>query len=210
MKQWVFPGVGLVLAIGFGLGWLGRGSVSAPAPVSSAPLHAPGKRPAGPKVPATVAPSPAQSGVLPSPHAESPESHELPADEITAAEERSDTLEQLRASGRDQRNLLGTVLSNFQDWNAALRGDPKLDVELGSWACFRDGCFVDAVHASSASVSQSTRLITETKSFLRWNSGKMRSGEVVRPDGKVEVTWVLFAPPEGQPVMQAPPSGEET
>jgi hypothetical protein len=142
--------------------------------------------------------------------AESPESHESPAEEMTAQEERSDTLEQLKASGRDEQNLLGTVLSDFQDWNAALRGDPKLGVELGSWACFRDGCFVDAVHASSAAVSQSTRLITETKSFLRWNSGKMRSGEIVRPDGKVEVTWVLFAPPVGQPVMQAPPSGEET
>ncbi len=45
---------------------------------------------------------------------------------------------------------------------------------------------------------------------MRWNSGKMRSGEIIRPDGKVEVTWVLFAPPEGEPVMQAPPSDEST
>jgi hypothetical protein len=212
MRWWLLlPGLGMVLALGFGLGWLGRGGLSAPAPIASAPLRqveAPASRAKTTPPVARSLPKPAASATAAG--AERPEDRETAADDITTEEERTATLEQLRASGRDDRNLLGVVLSSFKDWNAVLDRDPKLDVKLGSWACFRGGCFVDAVHASSVSVTQSTQLITETESFLRWNSGKMRSGEIIRPDGKVEVTWVLFAPPEGEPVMQARASDEST
>jgi hypothetical protein len=201
----------MVLALGFGLGWLGRGGLSASAPIASAPLppvEAPASRAKTAQPVARSLPKPAASAAAPG--VERPEDQETAADDITSEEERTNTLEQLRASGRDDRNLFGVVQSNFKDWNAALDRDAKLGVKLGSWACFRGGCFIDAVHVSSASVSQSTQLITETESFLRWNSGKMRSGEIIRPDGKVEVTWVLFAPPEGEPVMQPRASDEST
>lgn len=217
MKRWWLPGVGLVLAVGFGLGWLGRGTVTVAAPTSSGSAPAAEPRSARASTEAVArslvrsmaATIPAQEPPDTPGSQDAPESQEAAAEDITAEEERGNTIEHLRQSGRDERDLLGTVRSEFEDWKAALSQEPKLDVKLGSWECYRAGCFVDAVHGSIAEVSQSTQLITATRSFLRWNSGKMRSGEITRPDGKVEVTWVLFAPPEGQPVLQPHPSGDE-
>jgi len=122
---------------------------------------------------------------------------------LTAEQEREQQLSKLRASGRDERNLLGTVLTTFGDWRQKLDA-AKIDVKLGQWSCFRAGCFMDAQHPSADNVSNATSAITTTDSFLRWNSSKMRSGEITKPDGTVEVTWMLFAPPEGEPVLQPP------
>jgi hypothetical protein len=124
-----------------------------------------------------------------------------PEPPLTAEQERQQQLTKLRQSGRDERNLLGTVLTTFGDWRQKLQ-EQKIDVKLGQWSCFRAGCFMDAVHPSLMNVSEATAAITTTDSFLRWNSSKMRSGEITRPDGTVEVTWLLFAPPEGEPVLQ--------
>jgi len=60
------------------------------------------------------------------------------------------------------------------------------------------------VEAYVGPIDRKIYIITTTDSFLRWNSSKMRSGEITRPDGTVEVTWLLFAPPEGEPALQPP------
>jgi hypothetical protein len=44
-------------------------------------------------------------------------------------------------------------------------------------------------------------VITRTGEFHGWHSGKMRSGPIVKDDGKVEVTWFLFAPQAGQEAL---------
>jgi hypothetical protein len=117
---------------------------------------------------------------------------------LSAEQERERQRERLRKSGPDTRNFLGVVRSTFRDWEGA-------DIKLGPWYCYKAGCYVDAVHGSMSEVPTATHRLSATDSFNRWNSGKMRTGEVMRPDGSVEVTWVLFAPADGAPVLQEPP-----
>src|SRR5688572_19595570 len=112
MRWWLLPGLGTVLALGFGLGWLGRGGLSASAPIASAPLRhveAPDSRPKTPQPLARSLPKPAASAAAPG--VGRPEDQETAVDDVTTEEELANTLEQLRASGRDDRNLLGVVLS---------------------------------------------------------------------------------------------------
>jgi hypothetical protein len=205
--------LGAVLAVGVGVGWFGRGHGPSPAVASKvqAPTTAPVLRATfeSAKVARSTDAAATASVASASPSA-SPEPviYEPEPQAITAEEERDQKIDALRRSGRDKRNFIGTVLRDFKDWDKALANEPKVKVELGPWSCFAGGCFIQLVHDSIASVSESTRRLTATDSFLRWNSGKMRSGEIVRPDGKVEVTWVLFAPPEAARTMQELSSAE--
>lgn len=211
MRRWVpvAAALGLALAVGFFWGrrssaQVDRGSsatdvgsrASATIPRGLAPP--PIRRIQAPARELEPAPSAAVAEVS-TPLAEEP----VPEPPLTAEQEREQQLTKLRQSGRDERNLLGTVLTTFGDWSQKLQ-EQKIDVKLGQWSCFHAGCFMDAVHPSIANVSDATAAITTTDSFLRWNSSKMRSGEITRPDGTVEVTWLLFAPPEGEPALQPP------
>ena len=198
--RWLGPLVGLAalaLAVSVGYLWGKRTNRPASPEGSIASEDAPG---AASKAPSSL-PRPMQRPEAVAPALSNPEPPDEPAEAITGEEERRRKVEQLRASGSDHRDLLQSIRSSFGDWKAAL-AEPAIDVKLGEWACFRGGCYVDLVHGSSAMVSESTRRLTETKSFLRWNSSKMRSAEIVRPDGRVEITWLLFAPPEGEPILQ--------
>jgi hypothetical protein len=209
-RRWA-PGVAAVIvALASGYFWGERASARAKLrPPSSAELA---QRAAdeAPRELALQRPRvPAAPGVAPALSAATDDTPLPPADDsdteptLTAEEERQQHITKLRESGRDQRNLLGTVLTSFGDWHQKL-AEAKLDVKLGSWSCFRGGCFMEAVHPSAASVSNATAIITTTDSFLRWNSSKMRSGEITRPDGTIEVTWMIFAPPESEAVLQPP------
>jgi hypothetical protein len=208
-RRWA-PGVAaLIVALASGYFWgqrsSARGQLRPPSSVDLAravdakpralalqPSYVPGARGVAPALSAPAADTP-----LPLPDDSDTEST------LTVEEERQQHITKLRESGHDQRNLLGTVLTSFGDWRQKL-DEAKLDVKLGSWSCFRGGCFMDAVHPSAASVSNATAVITATDSFLRWNSSKMRSGEITRPDGTVEVTWMIFAPSENEAVLQPP------
>jgi len=204
--RWLSPVLGLAalaLAVGLGYLWGGRTKRSPSVQETIASEDAVHERRGAPTRPPRAAQRPAALPTLPAP----PGPTEEEPEDITGEEERRRKIEQMRASGPDRRDLLGTIRASFGDWKRALH-EPRIDVNLGEWQCFRAGCYVSLVHASSALVSESTRRLTETKSFLRWNSSKMRSAEIVRPDGRVEITWLLFAPPEGEPIMQASLGGD--
>ena len=69
-----------------------------------------------------------------------------------------------------------------------------LEVQVGRVECYRKGCFTTIVHKTDGDVDRATQAITRTGEFHGWQSGKMRSGPIPRPDGKVEATWFLFSP----------------
>jgi hypothetical protein len=46
-----------------------------------------------------------------------------------------------------------------------------------------------------------TRAISMDRAFVGWAGEKFRSGPIGRATGKVEVTWILYAPPDGEPAL---------
>jgi hypothetical protein len=68
--------------------------------------------------------------------------------------------------------------------------------------CYKGGCAVVTRHASYENLEPILADLTHTESFHRWNAGKFRSGLKQLDNGQIEVTWILHAPREGEPVMQ--------
>jgi hypothetical protein len=120
---------------------------------------------------------------------------------LSPAEARDRQIQKLRASGIDRRHLRNSASDVGEAWSEAARRK-KLDVSFAEWECYAAGCFTTALHGSAAVVDEMTQEITHSNAFLRWNSGKMRSGSVATKDGKTAVTWVLFSPADGDEPLQ--------
>ena len=125
-----------------------------------------------------------------------------PQPELSAKEHRDQAVNEIRASGPDQQHLLASAKRVAEGWSAKIA---KMDVaaKLGPFECHAKGCFVTEVHKSEDDVEEAMRLITRTSEFSGWQSGKMRSGVISREDGRVEVTWFLFAPPKDEAPLAA-------
>src|SRR6185436_19447671 len=170
LRHWVPIAAALGLALAAGFFWGQRSSARTVLRPSTGDV---GRRAAA-TIPAQLAPQRLRGAqaadVAPAPSTAAAEASPGLADDadteptLTAEQERQQQLTKLRESGRDERNLLGTVLSAFGDWHKKLE-EAKLDVKLGQWSCFRGGCYMDAVHPSLASVSDATAAITTTDSF---------------------------------------------
>ena len=111
----------------------------------------------------------------------------------SALAQRDDVVAGLRASGPDERGLTQAAATVLASWKAKV-AELGVDGDWGHAECYAKGCFVTAAHPSDHAASQATDVITRTGEFNGWQAGKMRSGVIPRPDGTVEVTWVLYAP----------------
>jgi hypothetical protein len=107
--------------------------------------------------------------------------------------ERDRQIEAMRLSGPDSEGLLAATGAARKAWNAFTAGAGQ-HVEAAPWECHRAGCFSTAVHASMQSVEEATSRILAAEEIAAWPGSKMRSAPIVRPDGKVEVTWIFGAP----------------
>jgi hypothetical protein len=123
-----------------------------------------------------------------------------PPPEMSAQEHRDKSVAEIRASGPDRRNLLEAAQRVAQGWSAKL-SRMGVRVEVGRFECHKKGCFVAMVHDSDADLDRGMAVITRTGEFHGWHSGKMRSGPIARDNGKVEVTWFLFPPKDGQEAL---------
>jgi hypothetical protein len=120
---------------------------------------------------------------------------EQQASKTTAVEHRDKSVAELRASGPAAAAMTASAAKVATAWSEKM---PTIgvNVQIGKVECYRKGCFMTVVHATDDDVERATQAITRTGEFHGWQSGKMRSGPIPRPDGKVEATWFLF-PPEG-------------
>jgi len=136
-------------------------------------------------------PSAAVAEAPPEPEPQSPE------------EARRRYIERVKETGRDERNLITDARRVGQTWLEAVN-DKRLDVTFDEWECYRGGCLINARHASTEVLDRTTEAITESAGFMGWNGEKLRTGPTTRDSGgKPEVTWILFAPPAGEPSLQA-------
>jgi hypothetical protein len=139
---------------------------------------------------------------LPDIGAASPSLDEMQPTKTTAVEHRDKSVAELKASGPASRTIAESAAKVAKGWSEKM---PKIgvDVQVGPVECFRKGCFMTVVHATDDDVERATQAITRTGEFHGWQSGKMRSGPIPRPDGKVEATWFLFPPQDGKEPMAA-------
>ncbi|WP_437944955.1 hypothetical protein WME98_28730 [Sorangium sp. So ce296] len=141
---------------------------------------------ASPPVP-PVDPGPPSSEPAESPRGPSPREH------------RDRVLRELRASGPDHR-LFAPASAVVDAWTSKLA---KLGA-AGTFEpleCYAKGCSVTVVHASAVKAEEATEVITRTGEFHGWQAGKMRSGLIEHDGDRVEVTWILDAPPPDSPVL---------
>jgi len=118
---------------------------------------------------------------------------QLPAQ--SAMEERDMKIRELRDSGPDRRNLSFDAEALSSGWQGLADKD-NLDLRVGPWQCYAAGCFTNVVHVSSSSVDKLTDLISRSDEFHHWNGAKFRSGNIEQGDGKTEITWIFYAPPD--------------
>jgi hypothetical protein len=123
----------------------------------------------------------------------------------SAVRERDRRIQELRNSGPDRRNLITDVTAITNQWQEIARTH-ALDVEFAGLECHRIGCSFDAIQNDSGVADKLAESVTHTHEFTVWNGSKMRSGPIARLDGKVDVTWVISAPPEGEPVSLQDPA----
>jgi hypothetical protein len=107
--------------------------------------------------------------------------------------ERDRQIEALRLSGPDSEGLLAATGAAREAWKAFTTGG-GVKTEATPWECHRAGCFSTAVHTTMESVEEATSHILSAAEIASWRGRKSRSAPIVRPDGKVEVTWILGAP----------------
>ncbi|WP_437938872.1 hypothetical protein [Sorangium sp. So ce341] len=108
-------------------------------------------------------------------------------------------MRELRASGPDHR-LFAPASAVVGAWTSKLA---KLGAAgaFGPLECYAKGCSVTVVHASAVKAEEATEVITRTREFNGWQAGKMRSGLIEHDGDRVEVTWILDAPPPDSPVL---------
>lgn len=122
-----------------------------------------------------------------------------PPREPSPREHRDRVLRELRASGPDHRlfapasAVVGAWTSKLAKLGAAGTFEPL--------ECYAKGCSVTVVHASAVKAEEATAVITRTREFNGWQAGKMRSGLIEHDGDRVEVTWILDAPPPDSPVL---------
>lgn len=121
---------------------------------------------------------------------------------MTAVEERERAVARLRNSGPDQKNLAERAQAVGNVWTelAKKRGSPA---QTGPWECHKAGCAATIVHESEAEIEDLTSQMSLQDEFRSWEGPKMRSGPIKRPDGKTEVTWILYAGDEGTKEAEA-------
>lgn len=124
-------------------------------------------------------------------HDDLPTLPSAPVKELTAAEERDQKVAWLKGTGPDRNNLMGQAADIGRSWDK-LAARLNARASFDSFACYRGGCYGTAVHETDTTVDELTSEISHSTEFRDWNGSKMRSGPVARPDGKIEVTWVLF------------------
>jgi len=117
----------------------------------------------------------------------------------TAEEARDAEVARIKTSGPDLRNLAADARRVGQDWSKAV-AEAGVDVKFDDWSCYRAGCITNVRHAG-ARISDVTSKVTRSRAFLDWNGEKLRSGPIDQPDGRIEVTWILYAPVAGQPAL---------
>ncbi|HKQ71108.1 MAG TPA: hypothetical protein VJT73_17300 [Polyangiaceae bacterium] len=122
--------------------------------------------------------------------AEAPQPH----DKMTAAEERDQKIAWLKTTGPDRDNLIAQAENIARAWNK-LAEKLLAGAAFGRMECYRRGCYGTAIHGSAGTIDDLTREISQSTEFRDWNGPKMRTGPVIRKDGNVEVTWVLFTQP---------------
>ncbi|WP_129573191.1 MULTISPECIES: hypothetical protein [Sorangium] len=122
-----------------------------------------------------------------------------PPREPSPREHRDRVLRELRASGPDHR-LFAPASAVVGAWTSKLAqlGAPGAFEPL---ECYAKGCSVTVVHASAVKAEEATEVITRTREFSGWQAGKMRSGLIEHDGDRVEVTWILDAPPPDSPVL---------
>lgn len=183
LKPWLLPLGGALLTVGLVAGYLagarGSASDSLDQPEASS---------------AKDASPPPQVSAAPAAAASAPEGEIL-----SAGEARDRELARVVASGADPRNLTADAVRVGQSWSRAA-GKEGVDLKFAQWSCYRAGCVTNVRHAPEL-LDRLTRAISTDPSFLGWGGEKFRSGPIEQPDGKVEVTWILYAPPEGEPAL---------
>jgi hypothetical protein len=110
-----------------------------------------------------------------------------------ATHERDGRLEVLRASGPAPSGFLRAAEKVSRPWEELARATSG-EIDVKSWECYRAGCFVTAVHRSARSVDDMTTRIMGSSELGSWSGPKSRSAPIPRPDGRIELTWFLFAP----------------
>lgn len=124
------------------------------------------------------------------------------AREPSAEEHREQSIAEIRASGPDKSNLFDSAQRVKDGWAVKL-AQIGVRADVGRFECHNKGCFLTVVHDNETDVSRGMDVITRTGEFHGWHSGKMRSGPIARPDGRVEVTWFLFPPKDGEDALAA-------
>ncbi len=133
-----------------------------------------------------------------------------PEPELSPREQRDKIVKDLKASGPDLRGLAKPAATVVAGWSKKV-ADFGIDAEFGAFECYQQGCFMTLAQGSETAVAEAERIILRTGEFHGWQAGKMRSAVIPKPDGTVEVTWVLYPPEIGQDALAAtlPPDSLE-
>lgn len=120
---------------------------------------------------------------------------------------------------------IDTQLKKIQDGGKSETLEPHAELVAKQWRkfadsaetqfsvdspeCFKGGCSFVTRHESDAELDVILNDMAHTDGFHRWNSGKFRSGPQELEQGGIKITWIFFAPPEGNPVMAPQEDAEE-
>ncbi len=137
---------------------------------------------------------PATSPAAARPSAEPPSAAAMPEHDgaAEATLERDRQIELLRGSGPPPSGFLHAAEKVSHGWEELARATSG-EIDVKTWECHRAGCFLTAVHRSARSVEDMSSRILGSAELASWTGPKSRSAPVPLPDGRIELTWLLFA-----------------
>jgi hypothetical protein len=198
-KPWVLPLGGALLVVGLTAGYLAGARGSATSSLGQPEARSPKQEASRPALsPSAREPD---SALRPPETTANPASAEPPpeGERLTAKEARDREVARVVASGADPRNLTVDALRVGESWARATRKE-GVELKFAQWSCYRAGCMTTVSHAPEL-LQPLTRAISTDQAFVGWGGEKFRSGPIEQAGGKIEVTWILYAPPAGEPAL---------
>lgn len=110
-----------------------------------------------------------------------------------ARAERDTAFEELRGTGDGGDEWLGHFDATTSEWLRSASRE-HIAVELGAWQCFAGGCAVSARFEAVADLEAFSEFARLGLASKPWRGAGFRSGPIEADSGKIEATWIFYAP----------------
>ncbi|HEX9622004.1 MAG TPA: hypothetical protein VF989_17780 [Polyangiaceae bacterium] len=108
-------------------------------------------------------------------------------------EERKELLQALEASGEGRKTWNAHFEQMEREWVQAIEKEAHVG-EMSPWRCFKLGCTTTVRSPTLEAARRFEELVRNAPSSKQWRGGGYRSGPIYDASGRIETTFIFYAP----------------